>query len=457
MGPEVRETGKVEPGVPGVTPREAAVGIVRRLREAGHVAYLAGGCVRDALLGMEPKDYDVATDARPEVVRKLFPRSRYVGEAFGVCLVRVGEAQVEVATFRAEWGYADGRRPDHVEFTDAEHDAQRRDFTINGLFADPLETVGFRIPDGGSDADPSAIRNPPSAVGRVIDFVGGVADLEAGLVRAIGDPDARFAEDYLRMLRAVRFAARLGFEVEAKTAAAIRPLAKYLGQISRERIGQEVGFMLGSAKPKAWARAVELMQTLRLDGVVLNEDHREAGTGVLAALDSVAAYPTRLAAWAIDRYVGPRDLDAVADFVRQQSVRVIDRWRGALCLSNDDRDGLRGVLLLVERAAAWEACGVAKRKRLLAEPLWSEAERLLRALDVPERLNIIERDAAPLVAEGVAPTPLVTGDDLVAMGLKPGPAFGTLLDAVYDAQLEGRVATKADALAWVAGLVEGRE
>ena len=172
------------------TARAAAVRIIGELRRAGHTALLAGGCVRDALLGVEPKDYDVATDARPEAVRALFKRSRYVGEAFGVVLVSVKGVEVEVATFRSEWGYQDGRRPGEVAFTDAEHDAQRRDFTVNGLFADPLDDKLNPVPVGTTGGD------------RVIDYVGGLEDLKAKRLRAIGDPDERFREDYLRMLKA---------------------------------------------------------------------------------------------------------------------------------------------------------------------------------------------------------------------------------------------------------------
>jgi poly(A) polymerase len=420
-----------------------AVWVIRQLRAAGHEAYLAGGCVRDALLGVEPKDFDVATDARPDRVRRLFRRSKYVGEAFGVCLVYAGRHAIEVATFRAEAGYTDGRRPDHVEFTDAEHDAQRRDFTINGLFADPL-------PQGAS-APPAA--QPDWAGCRIIDHVGGVADLRAGIVRAIGDPDERFGEDYLRMLRAVRFAARLGFDIETRTAAAIRPLAKYLGQISRERIGQEVAAMLGPPSPAtrdyAAARAVALMGQLRLDGVVLNDDHRETTPAAIRRLDRVAAYPTALAAWMIDRYVGVGDPVAITGFIHHEAPRLIGRWRNALSLSNTDRDALRDILTRLEHLLQWPALSVARRKRLLASPLYHEAVRLLRAADAPEHLRAVEHDAAPLLAQGVAPPPLLTGDDLIAMGLQPGPAFGPLLDALYDAQLEAAINTREEAIAWV--------
>ncbi len=199
--------------------REAAVEVVRRLSEAGYTAYFAGGCVRDRLMGLEPTDYDVASDARPEQVGALFGGAHRVGESFGVMLVSAMGHQIEVATFRSDGFYSDGRRPDTVTFSDAGHDARRRDFTINGLFEDPLS-------------------------GRVIDFVGGQADLEARLIKAIGDPEARLAEDRLRMLRAVRFAARFSFAIDAATAEAIRGGAEDLGRISRERIGQEVRRML---------------------------------------------------------------------------------------------------------------------------------------------------------------------------------------------------------------------
>ncbi|HEX3359026.1 MAG TPA: CCA tRNA nucleotidyltransferase, partial [Tepidisphaeraceae bacterium] len=192
--------------------RSDALAILQRLRSAGHVAYFAGGCVRDLLLGRTPKDWDVATDAQPGVVRGLFPNSQAVGAAFGVILVRYRRNSVEVATFRADAEYVDGRHPTGVLFTNAQEDARRRDFTINGLFLDPLRE--------GTTED------------QVLDYVGGRDDLSLKLIRAIGDPDARFNEDHLRMLRAIRFAARFGFEIESQTAAAIRDHATQLIRIS---------------------------------------------------------------------------------------------------------------------------------------------------------------------------------------------------------------------------------
>src|SRR5688572_30028855 len=208
--------------------RQDALAVVQRLRGAGHVAYFAGGCVRDLLLGLEPKDYDVATDAPPDRVRELFKRTQAVGQAFGVILVRVGRSQVEVATFRAEGKYLDGRRPSEVRFTTAEEDAKRRDFTINGLFLDPVTD-------------------------EVIDYVGGQEDLKNNVLRAIGDPRVRFEEDYLRLLRAVRFVARFNMNLDPETAKAIRAGAANLKAISPERVADELRLMLTPATRKvAW-------------------------------------------------------------------------------------------------------------------------------------------------------------------------------------------------------------
>src|SRR5215212_10163592 len=222
--------------------RADAEAVLRRLRHNGHEAYFAGGCVRDLLLGLEPKDYDVATDAQPQRVRELFTKTEAVGAAFGVILVRHGRSVVEVATFRSDGSYLDGRRPSEVKFTTAQEDAQRRDFTINGLFMDPL------------------------AEDRVIDFVGGKEDLAARRLRAIGDPSSRFAEDHLRLLRAVRFAARFGLEIAPSTAMAIEQHANLLKGISPERIAEELRLMLtASTRGTAWM----LLWKFRLIHVVM--------------------------------------------------------------------------------------------------------------------------------------------------------------------------------------------
>jgi tRNA nucleotidyltransferase/poly(A) polymerase len=398
------------------------------LHEAGHVAYFAGGCVRDMLLGQEPSDFDVATDAHPRRVGELFHNTRLVGEAFGVVLVRLLGREVEVATFRREWGYADGRHPDHIQFTDARHDALRRDFTINGMFFDPL-------------------------AGQVLDFVGGQADLQAKLIRAIGDPAERFAEDYLRMLRAVRFAARLGFPIEPQTAEAITRHVDKLGQISRERIGMEMQAMM--ARPSR-AAAVELLEQFGLDAPILQETASAGKRPVLGALPDPTDYPTSLAAWLIDRHAhspcNPDAAEAAATVMQIKRVRIVRRWRKALVLSNEQkaavRDRLAGLCALLE----WSALGVAERKRLLARNDWPALEHLLAAIIDGWAIEDFDRDrfeaeVAALRRQGVSPEPLINGDDLIAQGFKPGPVFKPLLDQLYDAQLEGRITTRDQAVA----------
>lgn len=408
----------------------------------GERARIAGGAVRNALLGQPVADVDIATTTLPEETARRAEAAGFkpvpTGIAHGTVTVVAGGKPYEVTTLRADVE-TDGRRAKVAFGRDWKADAERRDFTINGLFADPLDT-----------SPEASLRSAQGRrLGRVIDYVGGVADLEARVIRAIGDPDARFAEDYLRMLRAVRFASRLGFTIEPKTAAAIRPLAKYLGGISRERIGQEVAAMLMDRTGEQRATAIELMQSLRLDGPVLNEDHRDASVAALRRLAPEAVLSGALAAWMLDRYVGEAGWAEAARWIDAESPRVVERWRNALCLSNQDRDVLRGVLRLVGRAAGWAALPVAQRKRLLAEPLWPETLRVLRACGFGDALATLERDAAELFAQGVAPPPLLNGEDLIALGLTPGPAFGRLLEGAYDAQLEGALATREAALAWV--------
>lgn len=474
-------------GRPENPSRAAAVGIIQRLRAAGHVAYLAGGCVRDRLLGLEPKDHDVATDAPPQTIKRLFRGARAVGEAFGVVLVplAVGRQRVwvEVATFREDLGYSDGRRPDAVTFTDAEHDARRRDFTINGLFEDPL----VEGPAAGSGGES----------GRIVDYVGGVADLRAGLIRAIGDAAQRFGEDYLRMLRAARFAARLDFGIERRTAAAIRAHAGKLRSIARERVGQEIAWMLEG--PNA-DHALRLVQSLGLDACVLNEDHQavnlrvvraaarelSAPTAIVAASTvgtcTTSPVPPLLAAWMIDRHVGPalhvkrqgsegpvegHDAnDVLPSLLHAVAGTPVTRWRKALCLNNDHTDAIRGSLKLGVDLLHWPLLSLAKRKRLLADrhwpTAWSLAAAMARGWSRSRRAGLadagramarlvgeIQVVAPTLIVEGIAPAPLVTGDDLIALGAQPGPAFARLLEEAYDAQLEGRLRSRERALIWL--------
>lgn len=417
--------------------RAGAIWIVRRLRDHGHTAYFAGGCVRDALLGQHPTDYDVATDAVPQRVRELFPRTAEVGAAFGVVLVRVpgehcspgassapsshqrgpgGGVTVEVATFRSDGPYSDARRPDSVHFSDPKSDAERRDFTINALFVDPI------TPDGAD---------------KVIDFVGGIDDLNKRVLRAVGDPDKRLAEDHLRALRAVRFAARLGFAIDPATAAAITRHASELKGVSRERIGEELRRMLAHpSRPEALA----LLEGLALDTPVLTEPHRSGQLPITRTLSGSVRVSTALAAWLTDRAGAILPRDQVPEWVR--------RWRKALCLSNEEAADLADILdELAALESEWVGAGVALRKRIANKRSFSPAQQLLRAIQ-PDRALKIEQDVIQLQKDGVGlgPDPFITGDDLVASGMAPGPRFKRVLDLVYDAQLEGRIRTKPEAM-----------
>jgi poly(A) polymerase len=426
--------------------REAALAIVRTLRGAGHTAFFAGGCVRDELLGLSPTDYDVATDATPDQITALFRRTNLVGASFGVVLVTLGAAEglpaqatVEVATFRSEGVYTDRRRPDSVSFSDARSDAMRRDFTVNALFLDPIGEGA--LPAGLAGAQ--VIPHPRPGGGRIIDLVGGTADLRAKRIRAVGDPDKRLAEDDLRALRAVRLSARLGFEIEASTEAAIRHHAGELVGISRERIGDELRRML--AHPSRGVAAAAL-QRLGLDGPVLSEDLRTPDLRVLSALARDADFSTCLAAWALDRGLAPlpADIEALAA-----------RWRSALCLSNEEADSLRNCLACFGAiSTSWSCKAVAGRKRLAGQtPGFGPAMTILRAAN-PALAADISSDIARLgtTRSGLNPPPLLTGDDLIAAGFKPGPAFKGILDAVYDAQLEDRIQTSSEALELARGL-----
>lgn len=436
--------------------RAVAVEIVRQLRDRGHIAYLAGGCVRDELLGLHPEDYDVATDARPEQVRAIFRRTNEVGAAFGVMLVRLRDVTVEVATFREEGAYSDKRRPDEVRYADAERDARRRDFTINALFLDPLAPK--------RDWTPARVRRPGAAgvdertaQGRIHDHVGGLADLGAGLIRAVGDPDLRLAEDHLRALRAVRFSARLSFDLDGNTAEAVRRHAAELMGVSRERIGQEMRRMLTHPTRVA---SVALLEALALDGPVL-DDRRPPGAGgnrppaTLAgagpAIDAAGphGFSVALAAWALDRI--PAEAPAPTDAIERATPAIVPRLRAALCLTNDERDLLRDLLRgVVTIEARWAGLAVAGQKRAASAPWFRWALALATARTPDAGRSVAERvEELRSTPGGLAPAPIITGDDLVAMGIDPGPRIGAWLEQVYDAQLEGRVRGKKEALEMV--------
>jgi len=423
-----------------------ATRVVQRLREADHTAYFAGGCVRDELLGLGPQDYDVATDATPEQVRRHFNRTNEVGASFGVMLVRLDRVTIEVATFREEAAYTDRRRPDEVRYADPIRDAHRRDFTINALFLDPLGEPSVRDERTGARADLESL-GLPGVDGTVIDFVGGVPDLKARVVRAVGDPEARLAEDHLRALRAVRFAARLGFDLDAATGDAIHRHARDLIGVSRERVGDEVRRML--AHP-ARRDAIRLMARLGLVRPTLEpeapaRDREPEGGPALAALPEWASFSGVLAAWTLDRRFAGGDAEATI------SERTIEeetgRLRQALCLTNDERAALRSILRAVRRIETeWPLMRVAERKRLAASPGFSEALAIVRGRR-PAHGDQVAEEVAGLhrIGGGLAPEPLLTGEDLTAWGVKPGPRIGEALRRVYDAQLEGRVTDRTEA------------
>jgi poly(A) polymerase len=421
--------------------------VVRRLRAAGYETYFAGGCVRDRLLGREPGDYDVATAAPPEAVRKLFRRTVGVGAAFGVILVLDGDFQFEVATFRSDDAYLDGRHPTAVHFATAEADAQRRDFTINALFQDPID-------------------------GRVIDFVGGRADLAAGIVRAIGDPAARIREDRLRMLRAVRFAARFGWTIDPATHAAIRTAAPSVVDMSAERIGDEIVKMLTEGHAK---RSFELLDDTGLLGVVLPEvaamrgvaqspDYHPEGdvwTHTLLLLDQLpAAAPETLALGCLLHDVakpvtaGRRDDGRITfyghtDRGAAMAVEIVQRLKRS-------RDTWERVAYLVRdhlRLVQAPAMRLSTLKRMLAEDGFDELLHLARldALASNGDLQFVLFCARRReeLRETVRPPRLLDGHDLIAMGFAPGPALGATLRALETAQLEGEVTTRAEAERWV--------
>jgi poly(A) polymerase len=448
---------------PAEQARHEALEVVRKLRASGHRAYFAGGCVRDELLGREPDDYDVATNATPDRISSLFKRTSQVGASFGVVLVKYGHSKsqgaIEVATFRSDGSYSDRRRPDHVTFSDPESDAQRRDFTVNALFLDPLSDVN----DASHAGLPAhRVLAPAPRGGTVVDLVNGLPDLHARVIRAVGDADARLSEDHLRALRAVRLAAKLGFTIDPATRDAIQRHAAELSGLSRERIGEEVRMMLALARaPEALAN----LTALKLDAAVLQEPSWSGTrTNPVPIVEKLWGSEgprlnggLALAAWAIDRGLGPpHDLQVPSDGLWQglpapSVIATTSRWRDALCLSNEERDALAAILhwtgLLAGR---WQGMPEAHRRRTAASPWFEHGLRLVGSLggEFRSQSEQIREQAVRLAnsAPGLAPARLVNGDDLARAGLPPGPRFRTLLELIYDAQLECRVLTREEGL-----------
>ncbi len=430
-----------------------AVRIVRALRAQGHSAYLVGGCVRDLLLNREPADFDVATSATPQQVMQLFPQTYAVGAQFGVVLIPAlrdidGERAnfaTEIATFRSDGAYSDGRHPDEVRFSsDARLDVQRRDFTINGLLLDP---------------DTSEI----------LDYVSGRADLERGVVRTIGEAHQRFAEDKLRMLRAVRFAARFGYTIDQHTFSAIRELAPQIHQVSHERVRDEILKMLTEGHAR---HAFELLDETNLLEQVLPEIKKMQGVAqppqyhpegdvwvhTLLLLEGLPAGCSKtLALGALLHDVGkPPTFRVAPDRIRfDQHAEVGARMTEEICrrfrLSNEETEQVMSLVANHMRFGSIAQMKESTLKRFFRLPRFEEHMELHR-LDCSSShrdLSLYEfakEKFQSMPQEQIRPQPLITGNDLIAAGYKPGPMFKELLIAVEDAQLEGRINTKEKAM-----------
>jgi poly(A) polymerase len=429
---------------------QTALEVVRRLRAPGHVAYYAGGSVRDLLRGQIPKDIDIATDARPEAVQRIFSRTYAVGAHFGVIVVLENGFQFEVATFRSDGAYLDGRRPSEVHFATAEEDAARRDFTINGMFFDP---------------EP----------GKVIDFVGGRADLEARLIRAIGDPAQRFTEDRLRILRAVRFATVLEFEIEPATWDAVLAQAPMISEISAERIREElVRIFMSRLRVRGW----DLLDASGLMRVILPE---------LEAMKGCAQPPqfhpegdvfthTRIMLDLLPETASlPLVLSVLFHDIGKPPTSLVDE-DGRIRFNGHDRIGAEMTEAIMQRLrfsraeidATVEAVRqhmvfkdvpnmrLAKLKRFMARPTFADELELHRvdcasSHGMLDNYEFLLKKNEEFANEPIIPPPLVRGDDLIALGLKPGPKFGEMLEAVETRQLEGVLTNREEALEWVKG------
>ncbi|MCC7174652.1 MAG: CCA tRNA nucleotidyltransferase [Bryobacterales bacterium] len=427
----------------GTTGAELARSVVRSLRAHGRQAYLVGGCVRDILLGRRPKDFDVATDARPEQILGLFPDARQAGAHFGVMLVRREGAEVEVATFRSEQAYSDGRHPGQVAFESGpRQDAMRRDFTINALYLDPDS-------------------------GEVLDFTGGRADLEAGVIRAIGSPGQRFAEDHLRMLRAVRLAASLDFAIAPETMRAIRTLAPSIRLISAERSREEIVRILTGRSPRRGTELldesgllVELMpEVASMKGVEQpSQFHPEGDVWVhtLLMLGLLQQPTVTLAMGALLHDVGKPLTYRVQERIRfdghaELGAKMAAGIMGRLRFSNEE---IRTVTALVADHLRFKDVKQMREstlRRFLRQPYFEELLELHRLDCVAshgllDNYEFVRAKRAELPAARLRPPRLLTGHDLIRAGYTPGPGFAEMLRAVEDAQLESRVATPDDAM-----------
>jgi poly(A) polymerase len=444
-----------------MTEREFAIDVVQRLRRAGFEAYWAGGCVRDELLGKTPADYDVATNATPDQVRPLFRRTVEVGVSFGVIEV-IGpkhhegdHLKIQIATFRSDGVYSDGRRPDSVTFSSAEEDAKRRDFTINGMFFDPLEN-------------------------RLIDFVGGQVDLQAKLLRAIGEPEARFEEDKLRMLRAVRMATRFELAIEERTAVAVRRMAPEINVVSAERIAEELRKLLVHPRRAEGMRLMESLELVRpifpppndlLEAMKdLPQGRPHAPTGdlwshVLRVLELLegptwpevapVSFPLAMAALLHDigkkRTMGRTPERFTFHGHEHVGKQMADRICQRLKLSNEERTRIVWLVEKHQYLCDAPTMRLSKLKQILVHPGIGELLALHRADSLAsgrsvEHVEFCESVLRKTPPEILNPPPILTGDDLIQRGLQAGPIFKKILDEIRDAQLEGKIKNKDEAL-----------
>lgn len=423
----------------------AALGICARLQSAGHRALLAGGCVRDFVLGVAPKDFDVATSATPGEVARLFRKCIRVGEAYGVQIVVLPEGPFEVTTFRADGPYRDGRHPEHVSFVDEAGDAERRDFTVNALFYDPQAQ-------------------------RILDYAGGLADMRARCLRTVGDPHRRFMEDHLRLLRAVRFSARLGYAIAPETANAIRLLAPLANTTSPERIRDELLKMLTEGHA---AVAFEQLDGLGLLEHVLPEAacmkgvqqppefHPEGDVfqHTLLMLGHLRQPTPELAMAVLLHDAGKPSTQTFEDRIRfnyhdKVGARVAETVCRRLRFSGDATERISWLVLNHMRLEAAPAMRPCKLKRFVRAPGFSELLELCRLDCVAshgdlERILWVQEYMAGMPPEVLAPEPLLRGTDLIAMGYTPGPLFATILRRVEDDQLDGRLQTREETMGFV--------
>lgn len=419
-----------------------ALHVMQTLHAAGFQALLAGGCVRDMILGDRPKDWDVATDADPAEVIGLFAQTVTVGAQFGIVVVILDGAHYEVARFRRDGSYRDGRRPESVEFADAEADAQRRDFTINGMFYDPI-------------------------AGELVDFVGGQQDLAAGIIRAIGDPGARFGEDYLRLLRAVRFAARLDFAIEDETYTALCDHAARVAEVSAERIRDELTQLLTQG---GVVRGLQLLDESGLLQAVLPEVAAMRGvaqppefhpegdvwTHVKMLFEHFDTLGAELAWGVLLHDIGKPPTFAITDRIRFNCHDAVGAQMAAdicrrLHMSNETSERICELVAYHMRIRNVQQMRPSKLKRLLRQPYFPELLQLHRAdcLASHGKLDLYEFCCQQLAESGeevLHPPVLLTGSDLIAAGFVPGPRFKRILSAIEDAQLEGRLTSREEAL-----------